>query len=221
MEEGSWYLWLLASWPQVWVIQDHGAGIWTEDSLEPSMCRVWCAWSSSRFFLLKGIQVILILFNDCALAERMKMEVTKSLQSIVLGVGKQLWKKYGKIICLQGGKQTIAEGRNPVVDYKFPEGREVRGKSLLSFFSPGSGKPSVIRRLWAEAAEVTCLVCVGTAARTRVDGAGWVEGRGVEGDEAERPWGQVMRSLVGLIKIKIWLPEKRGVTEGLVMGAMG
>ena len=48
-----------------------------------------------------------------------------------------------------------------------------------------------------------CLVCVGTAARTRVDGAGWVEGRGVEGDEAERPWGQVMRSLVGLIKIKI------------------
>ena len=163
----------------------------------------------------------MILFNDCALAERMKMEVTKSLQSIVLGVGKQLWKKYGKIICLRGGKQTIAEGRNPMVDYKFPEGREGRGKSLLSFFSPGSGKPSVIRRLWAEAAEVTCLVCVGTAARTRVDGAGWVEGRGVEGDEAERPWGQVMTSLGGLIKIKIWLPEKRGVTEGLVMGAMG
>ena len=42
------------------------------------------------FFLLKGIQVIFFLFNDCALAERMKMEVTKSLQSIVLGVGKQL-----------------------------------------------------------------------------------------------------------------------------------
>lgn len=42
------------------------------------------------FFLLKGIQVIFFLFSDCALAERMKMEVTKSLQSIVLGVGKQL-----------------------------------------------------------------------------------------------------------------------------------
>ena len=37
-------------------------------------------------------------------------------------------------------------------------------------------------------------------------GWSWVgggEGRGVEGDEAERPWGQVMRNLVGLIKIKI------------------
>ena len=65
------------------------------------------------------------------------------------------------------------------------------------------------------------LVCVGTAVRTRVDGAGWVEGRGVEGNEAERPWGQVMRRLVGLMKIKISLPEKWGVTEGLVMGAMG
>ena len=150
-----------------------------------------------------------------------KWKLLSPYKALFLGWGSSCEKKYGKIICLRGGKQTIAEGRNPMVDYKFPEGREGRGKSLLSFFSPGSGKPSVIRRLWAEAAEVTCLVCVGTAARTRVDGAGWVEGRGVEGDEAERPWGQVMTSLGGLIKIKIWLPEKRGVTEGLVMGAMG
>lgn len=28
------------------------------------------------------------------------------------------------------------------------------------------------------------------------------EGRGVEGDEAERPWGQVMRNLLGLYKDK-------------------
>ena len=31
-------------------------------------------------------------------------------------------------------------------------------------------------------------------------GSEWLEGRGVEGDEAERPWGQVVRSLIGLCK---------------------
>ena len=60
-----------------------------------------------------------------------------------------------------------------MVDYTFPEGREGRGKRVLCLFSPGSGKPSVIRRLGAEA---TCLVCWNKSQ----DQGGWSWAGGVE-----------------------------------------
>ena len=41
-------------------------------------------------------------------------------------------------------RQTIAEGENPIVGHKFLKGREGHGERMLCFFSPGSGKSSVI-----------------------------------------------------------------------------
>ena len=42
------------------------------------------------------------------------------------------------------------------------------------------------------------------------------EGRGVEGDEAERPWGKVMRNLVGLYQNPNLTLRELGSSEGLV-----
>ena len=42
------------------------------------------------------------------------------------------------------------------------------------------------------------------------------EGREVEGDEAEKPWGQVVRSLIGLCKNPNLTLRELGSSEGLV-----
>ena len=57
-------------------------------------------------------------------------------------------------------------------------------------------------------------------------GAEWWGERGVggaewKGDEAERPWGQVVRNLVGLLKNQNLTLRELGNHEGLVMGTMG
>ena len=123
-----------------------------------------------------------------------------SLKSIGHVVGKQLWTKYSKIICFLRERQTIKKGENIMAGRaKRFEEREWWGYRRLCSFCRGSLKPSVIRKCGAEAAKKPAW-CVWAAVRTRVAGAEWVEGRGVEGDEAEKPWGQVLTSLVALYK---------------------
>ena len=74
------------------------------------------------------------------------------------------------------------------------EEREWRGFMRLR----GSGKHSVIRRPWAEAVKNGPGVFAQQPRPGWLELSGWGEGRGLEGDEAERPWEKVMRNLVGL-----------------------
>jgi len=58
-----------------------------------------------------------------------------------------------------------------------------------------------------------------------VAGAEWWGERGAgaewKGDEAERPRGQIVRNLVGLLKNQNLTLRELGNHEGLVMGTMG